>query len=134
MSLKLNQHVRLIEGKWDDRDEKARKDEGPFSGLTLEEIKYAKLSNDRTDDAIVVLRYDSEGTQHHHCVYIFGNSEGVPKLLGFHTGDRAAHGLYQISAEDRILNVELFDPKFQQGDLLLYWLSQLSILVEWTRF
>jgi hypothetical protein len=117
MSLKLKQHVQLIEGKWDDRNENARKSEEPFSGLTLEEVQYAKLSNDRTEDAIVVLRYDTGGTQNHYWVYIYGTSDGTPKLLGFlHAGDRATHGLYQISAKDRILNLKLFDPRFQQGD------------------
>jgi len=34
----------------------------------------------------------------------------------FHAGDRAQYGLYQVSAKDQILNVRLFDPKYQEGD------------------
>ena len=38
-------------------------------------------------------------------------------MLGFfHAGDRAAHGLYEVFEKDLILNVRLFDPKFQEGD------------------
>lgn len=115
MSLGLKQHVRLIGGRWDERDENERGLQ--FSGLSLEEVQYARLSSDRADDAIVVLRYDTGGTQNHYWIYIYGAQEDKPKLLGFlHTGDRAAHGLYQVYVKDRVLNVELFDPKFAEGD------------------
>jgi hypothetical protein len=117
MSLRLKEHIQLINGKWDERDTSDEADGPQFPGLTLEGVKYAKLSDDRTDDAIVVLRYDTGGTQNHYWVYIFGNSGGMPKLLGFfRAGDRAAHGLYQVFAKNRILNVKLYDPKFQEGD------------------
>jgi hypothetical protein len=71
----------------------------------------------KCEDAIVVLRYDSGGTQNHYWVYTYGDSDRTPKLLGlFHAGDRAQYGLYQVFEKDRILNVRLFDPKFQEGD------------------
>ncbi|MGB7264821.1 MAG: hypothetical protein WBC92_04870 [Terracidiphilus sp.] len=117
MSLRLKEHVRLVNGKWDGRDSSDRADGEQFSGLTLEGVQYARLSSDRSEDAIVVLRYDSGGTQNHYWVYIYDNSSGRQKLLGFfHAGDRAAHGLYQVFVKDRVLNVELFDPRFQEGD------------------
>jgi hypothetical protein len=117
MSLRLKQHIQLVNGKWDERDDGDRADGLQFSGLTLEGVQFARLSGGRSEDAIVVLRYDSGGTQYHYWVYIYGNSGGTPKLLGFfHAGDRAAHGLYRVFEKDRILNVELFDPKFKEGD------------------
>lgn len=114
MSLKLKPHVELVNGRWDERN-KARGEQ--FSGLTLEGVQFAKLSDEEREDAIVVLRYDSGGTQYHYWVYIYTDLKGTPKLLGIlHTGDRAYHGLYQIFEKDRTLNVRLFDPKFREGD------------------
>jgi len=117
MSLRVKQHIKLLNGKWDDHDDNERAFGAQFSGLTLEGVQFARVSGDPSDDAIVVLRYDSGGTQYHYWVYIYGDSGGTPKLLGFfHAGDRAQYGLYQVFAKDRTLNVLLFDPKFQQGD------------------
>ena len=117
MSLRLDSSIRLVDGKWDERSAADRIAGVPFSGLTLEEVQFANLSSDQTQDAIAILRYDSGGTQYHHWVYIYGDEEGHPKLLGFfHAGDRAAHGLYRVAAKDKILNVDLFDPSLQQGD------------------
>lgn len=117
MSLRLQQHIRLINGKWDERDDTEKSYGLSFSGFTLEGVQYARLSSHSSEDAIVVLRYDTGGTQYHYWVYIYGYSEGKPKLLGFfHAGDRAAHGLYQVFVRDQVLNVLLFDPKFQEGD------------------
>lgn len=117
MSLNLKEHIHLVDGKWDERDDSDRADGLQFSGLKLEGVQYAKLSRDQSEDAIVVLRYDSGGTQYHYWVYIYGIAGGTPNLLGFfHVGERAAYGLSRVFAKDRILNVQLFDPKFRQGD------------------
>jgi hypothetical protein len=117
MSLRLKQHIQLVNGKWDERDDSDRAYGTQFSGLTLEGVQFVRLSSEHSEDAIVVLRYDSGGTQYHYWVYIYGNSAGIPKLLGFfHAGDRAANGLYEVFEKDRILNVRLFDPKFEEAD------------------
>lgn len=117
MSLRLNQHVELSNGKWDERDESDRANGVPFSGLTLEGVRFASLSGASSEDAIVVLRYDSGGTQYHYWVYIYGNLNGKPKLLSyFHAVDRAQYGLYQVFEKDKVLNVRLFDPKLRTGD------------------
>ncbi len=115
MSLRLKKHVRLINGKWDERDESEKGT--AFSGLTLEGVQYAKLSGENGEDAIIILRYDSGGTQYHYWVYVYGFSGGIPKLMGFfHAGDRATNGLDQVFARDGVLNVRLFDPKYEEGD------------------
>lgn len=118
MSLRLEEHVRLVNGIWDERfDDSDKADQPRFSGLTLEGVQYAKLSSGRSEDAIVVLRYDTGGTQNHYWVYIYGNSNGERKLLGFfHAGDRAYFGLYRVLVRDRVMSVQLFDPKFEEGD------------------
>jgi len=117
MSLRLKQHIELVNGRWDERDGGDRSEGAQFSGLTLEGVQFARLSDDLSEDAIVVLRYDSGGTQNHYWVYIYGDSHGTPKLLGFfHAGDRAQYGLYQVFEKDRILNVRLFNPKLREGD------------------
>jgi hypothetical protein len=117
MSLRLKQHIELVNGKWDERDASERMTNPQFSGLTLEEVRFAKLSGNVSEDVIVVLRYDSGGTQYHYWVYIYGEVNGAPKLLAyFHAGDRAQYGLYQVYEKDQTLNVRLFDPKLQEGD------------------
>jgi hypothetical protein len=117
MSLSVKDHIKLVGGKWDERDDDEKSDGAQFSGLTLEGTQYAKLSNDTSEDAIVVLRYDSGGTQNNYWVYVYGNSSGKLRLLGFfYAGDRAYYGLYQVFVKDRVLNVRLFDPKLRHGD------------------
>jgi hypothetical protein len=117
MSLRLGQRIQLVNGTWDDRDDSERADGSQFSGLTLEGVQYVRLSSANSEDAIVVLRYDSGGTQNHYWVYVYCNSGGAPKLLGFfHAGDRAYYGLDQVFVKDRILNIRLFDPKLRKGD------------------
>jgi hypothetical protein len=69
------------------------------------------------DDAIVVIRYDTGGTQFEYFVYIYTFTEGRPKLLAyFHAGDRSDSGLYQIYAQNKELVVELYDPSKRTGD------------------
>lgn len=116
MSLRLEEHVQLLDGVWDERGDSDRAAGAQFSGLTLEGVQYARLQGSG-ENAIVVLRYDSGGTQNHYWVYIYGNSNGKQKLLGFfYTGDRASYGLYQVFVKDGVLNVRLLDPKFREGD------------------
>jgi hypothetical protein len=117
MSLRLKPHIQLVNGKWDEGDDSDMASSSQFSGLTLEGVQFVSLSGGGSEDAIVVLRYDTGGTQYHYWVYIYGNSGGTPKLLGFfHAGDRAQYGLYRVFEKNRILNVSVFDPKFQEGD------------------
>jgi len=117
MSVRLKEHVKLVNGKWDERSESEKANDPMFSGLTLEGVQYASLSDDSHEDAIVVLRCDSGGTQYHYWVYVYGFSKGAPTLMGFfHAGDRAASGLYRVFAKNHELVVQLFDPAFQEGD------------------
>ena len=91
--------------------------DAPFRGLTLESVRYADVTGDGKTDAIVVLRFDTGGTQYSHYVYVYSVTAHRPKLLAyFHSGDRANHGLYRVYGQGGKLVVELFDPDKQQGD------------------
>lgn len=106
-------HVQLVNGRWAEGEEP----NGRFSGLTLECVQFANITGDGQTDAIVTLRYDTGGTQFSHYVYLYSLAEGKPKLLAsFHSGDRAASGLYQVYGQEGKFIVELFDPHKQEGD------------------
>lgn len=117
LDLTLKSKIDLVNGKWDQRSPEEMTDSYPFVGLSLEDVRFAKFSPDSAECAMVILRYDSGGTQNHRWVYIYGLSNGAPVLMGlFHSGDRAYSGLYRVYEKDHLLNVELFDPQFRDGD------------------
>jgi hypothetical protein len=87
------------------------------SGFTLQEVKYADLTGNGKEDAIVVLRYYTGGTQTTNYVYIYSLVDGKPKLLAYcHTGSRADFGLYGVYGEHGKLVFELLDPRKSEGD------------------
>lgn len=88
-----------------------------YEGFTLESVKFADLTGDGQDDAIVVLRYDTGGTQTTHYVYIYEVRNGTPEVLAYcHTGDRSDHRLYKVYGSGGLLVFELLDPKKRSGD------------------
>jgi hypothetical protein len=109
-------HVHLVRGRWR-LDTEVGASGTPFSGLTLEEVRFADVTGDGQTEAVAVLRFDTGGTQYSHYVYIYSFAAGNPKLLAcFHSGDRAASGLYRVYGQGGKLVVELFDPKKRSGD------------------
>ncbi|HJX84178.1 MAG TPA: hypothetical protein VJ723_07535 [Candidatus Angelobacter sp.] len=103
----------MSDGRWSEDEAAGR----PFSGLTFEQVQFGDVTGDGREEAIVVLRFDSGGTQYSHYVFIYSLEAGQPRLLGyFHSGDRAYHGLYKVYAKAGKLVVELFDPEKRQGD------------------
>jgi hypothetical protein len=120
--LEASEHgrIQLTDGRWRDNEVENPKDIAgiePFAGLTYEEVQFADVTGNGQTDAIVVLRYDTGGTQYSHCVYIYSFVAGKPKLLaGFHSGDRASSGLYRVYGKGGRLVVELFDPVKGSGD------------------
>jgi len=86
-------------------------------GFTLESVRFLDVTGEGQDDAIVVLHFDTGGTQQTDYVYIYTIAAEKPKLLAyFHAGDRAYSGLCKVYGEDRKLVVELFDPEKRSGD------------------
>ena len=93
------------------------KDNSRPPGFTLESVSFADVAGQKQDDAIVVLHFNTGGTQQTDYVYIYTIAVGKPKLLAyFHAGDRAYSGLRRVYAEDGKLVVELFDPEKKSGD------------------
>jgi hypothetical protein len=88
-----------------------------YEGFVLQSVTYADVTDEGKEDAIVVLRYLTGGTQATHYVYIYAFEAGKPKLLAYcRTGDRAYHGLYRIYGERGNLVFELLDPGKSEGD------------------
>jgi hypothetical protein len=86
-------------------------------GLTLQTVTFADVTGDDQEEAIVVLRWDSGGTQNTYYIYVYSFDNGKPKLLAyFHSGSRAYSGLYGVYGESGRLVVELNDPKKAEGD------------------
>ena len=109
--------MRLVNGRWRDPEKETDGPPAALSGLTLESVSYTHLNDSPQEQAIIVLRFDTGGTQYWYFVYIYTMQAGAAKLLAyFHAGDRAASGLYQVYVNDGNLVVELFDPDKKIGD------------------
>lgn len=81
-------------------------------GFTLQSVKFADVTGDGREEAIVQLLYRTGGTQNTHYVYIYSFEEGKLKLLAYcHTGDRAYLGLYEVYGQGGRLVFELLDPE-----------------------
>ena len=105
-----------MDGRWR-LDAEDGEDQSLFSGLTLEAVEFADVTDDGKEEALVILRFDTGGTAYSHYVYIYSLAAGKPRLLAyFHSGDRAYSGLYRVYGEGGKLVVELFDPEKRTGD------------------
>lgn len=88
-----------------------------YEGFTFESVRYANLTGDGNEEAIVHLMYHSGGTQTTDYVYIYTLDQHRPKLLAYcHTGSRAYSGLYDVYGKRGLLVFELLDPAKRQGD------------------
>jgi hypothetical protein len=87
-----------------------------WEGFTLQSVEFADVTGAGKEDAIVVLKYFTGGTQNTHYVYIYSFDDGKPKLLAYcHTGDRGDNGLYKVYGDREALVFELLDPKKMSG-------------------
>ena len=74
-----------------------RKEYVQYEGFTLESVRYADLTGDGKEEAVVDLLYQSSGTQTTNYVYIYTLDQHRPKLLAYcHTGSRSDAGLYGV--------------------------------------
>jgi hypothetical protein len=88
-----------------------------WAGFTFESVDYADVTGDGKEDAIVVLRYHTSGTQTTDYVYFYSFDAGKPRLLAYcYTGDRAYLGLYKVYGDHGKLIFELLDPEKRDGD------------------
>lgn len=99
LDLSAKSQIRLHDGK-------------DSTGFTLASVTFADVTSDAKEEAIIVLHYDTGGTQQTDYIYIYSLNSGQPKLLAYcYTGDRAYSGLYRVYGRNGKLVVELHDPK-----------------------
>jgi hypothetical protein len=93
------------------------KEYGQYEGFTFESVSYGDVIGDGKEEAIVVLMYQTGGTQTTNYVYVYGLGEHGPKLLAYcHTGDRSDLGLYRVHPRNGLLVFELLDPARASGE------------------
>lgn len=93
------------------------KEYAQYEGFTFESVRYADLTGDGKEEAIVDLEYHSGGTQTTDYVYVYTLDHHRPKLLAYcHTGSRSDSGLYDVYGQRGMLVFELLDPTRSQGD------------------
>jgi len=87
------------------------KEYSQYEGFTFQSVSYGDAIGDGKEQAIVVLTYNSGGTQTTNYVYVYDIGDQGPKLLAYcHTGDRSDSGLYGVYSRNGLLVFELFDP------------------------
>jgi hypothetical protein len=90
---------------------------GRSDGFSLHSVSYGDATGAGSQEAVVVVHYDTGGTQQTDYMYIVALSPAGPKVLAYcYTGDRAYQGLYGARADHGRLIVDLFDPERRQGD------------------
>jgi len=93
------------------------KEYAQYEGFTLESVRYADLTADGNEEAIIDLKYHSGGTQTTDYVYVYTLDQHGPKLLAYcHTGSRSDLGLYDVYGQEGLLVFELLDPSRSMGD------------------
>jgi hypothetical protein len=93
------------------------KDRPKSPGFTLGSVQYDDVTGDGKEDAIVVIHFDTGGTQQSDYIYVYEFQNGRAKLIAYcYTGDRAYSGLYGVYGKGGLLVVELNDPSKMQGD------------------
>jgi hypothetical protein len=117
LDLSESNRAHLVNGRWPALNHDIQEGGEPFSGLTFESVQFGDVTRDGQEEAIVVLRFDTGGTQYSHYVFIYSSQAGQPRLIAyFHSGDRAYSGLYRVYAHAGKLVVELFNPEMRSGD------------------
>jgi len=71
LNLSEANRVRLVDGRWPSVSRSSEQVDMPFAGLTLESVQFGDVTGDGTKEAIVVLRFDTGGTQNSHYVFIY---------------------------------------------------------------
>jgi hypothetical protein len=78
-------------------------------GMMLLQVKYGDLTGDSEAEAMVVLGVITGGLTNLNIVYIVKSEANTPRIIWtFETGDKGDGGLKDISAEDSLLNLELY--------------------------
>jgi len=78
-------------------------------GMSFVTVKYMDLTGDGEDEALVILKVETEGSAVPQIGYIFSWKANAPELIwSFRTGDRADGGLKDVRAENGMMTVEIY--------------------------
>jgi hypothetical protein len=78
-------------------------------GMSYVTTKYLDVTGDGQDEAIVILKVETEGSAIPQIGYVFTWKDGKPELIWpFRTGDRADGGLKDVRSENGMMVVELY--------------------------
>lgn len=78
-------------------------------GMSYVTAKYMDLTADGQDEAVVILKVETEGSAIPQIGYIFSWKNNAPAMIWtFRTGDRADGGLKDIRSENGMMTVELY--------------------------
>ena len=90
-------------------EEKAEAKVNRRIGMSYVTTKYADVTGDGQDEAVVILKIETGGSAIPQLAYVFTWKDGKPELIWpFRTGDRADGGLKDIRSENGELVVELY--------------------------
>jgi hypothetical protein len=99
---------RPINSSMDDEEKMIAKSQRRI-GMSYVTTKFFDVTGDGQDEAIVVLKVETEGAAIPQLVYVFEWKDGRPELIWpFRTGDRADGGLKTLRPENGLLVVELY--------------------------
>jgi len=78
-------------------------------GMSFVTTKYMDLTGDGEDEALVILKVETEGSAIPQMGYIFSWKGDAPELIwSFRTGDRSDGGLKDVRAENGVMTIELY--------------------------
>ena len=78
-------------------------------GMSFVTTKYMDLTGDGEDEALVILKVETEGSAIPQMGYIFSWKGDAPELIwSFRTGDRSDGGLKDVRAENGMMTIELY--------------------------
>ncbi|MBV9217104.1 MAG: hypothetical protein JO053_13110 [Acidobacteria bacterium] len=92
-----------------DPDEKALAKSERRIGMSYVTTKFLDMTGDGQDEAVVILKIETEGSAIPQVAYVFAWKDWKPELIWpFRTGDRADGGLKDIRVENGLVVVELY--------------------------
>lgn len=105
---KVTPYAGTVSEDMSDEDKVAAKSQRRI-GMSYVTTKYMDLTGDGQDEAVVILKVETEGAAIPQICYIFSWKNNAPVLIWtFRTGDRADGGLKDIHSENGMMVVELY--------------------------
>jgi hypothetical protein len=105
---KVTPYAGTVSEDMSDEDKAAAKAQRRI-GMSYVTAKYMDLTGDGQDEAIVILKVETEGSAIPQIGYIFSWKNNAPEMIwSFRTGDRADGGLKDIRSENGMMVVELY--------------------------